>query len=110
MKSLDARIHLDTIEVYQVAMTQTFATWLDGLRDPRVRLRVVARLRQATSGNFGDWKSIEGPLSEMRLHFGSGYRLYFTRRGQVLIVVLAGGDKASQHQDIQKAKRLLEEL
>ncbi len=62
------------------------------------------------AGSLGDWKSVGGVLHEMRVDYGPGYRLYFTRRDRVLIVVLAGGDKSSQARDIQRAKRLLGEL
>ena len=110
MKIIDTRIRLDTIEIYRIEMTHEFASWLNGIRDQRMKLRVVARLRQATAGNFGDWKPIEGALSEMRLKMGPGYRLYFTRRGKVLIIMLAGGDKSSQGRNIEKAKHLMQEL
>jgi putative addiction module killer protein len=80
------------------------------LTDKRAQIRIVARLRQAESGNLGDWKPIEGALSEMRVHFGPGYRLYFSRRGNDLIVVLAGGQKSTQSRDIRRAKRILEDL
>ena len=73
-------------------------------------MRIAARLRLAEAGNLGDWKSIEGALSEMRVNVGAGYRLYFTRKANVLIVMLAGGDKSSQTRDITRAKRILKEL
>ena len=107
---LDKSIQLDTIQIYEIAMTKEFASWLNDLSDPSTKLRVVARLRRATAGNFGDWKQLDGALAEMRLRFGSGYRLYFTRTGTTLIVMLAGGDKASQQRDIERAKRLMQEL
>lgn len=110
MGRLDASIYLDTIQVYQIEMTSEFAGWLNDLRDRSIKLRVVARLRHATAGHFGDWKQLEGALAEMRLQFGPGYRLYFTRRDKTLIVMLAGGDKSSQKRDIEKAKRLMQEL
>lgn len=73
-------------------------------------MRIAARLRQAEAGNLGDWASVGGEVSEMRVHFGPGYRLYFTRRGGVLIVMQAGGDKASQARDIRRAHRIVAEL
>ena len=93
-----------------VQQTAEFVDWLDGLKDQRAQLRIAARLRLAESGNLGDWKSIEGALSEMRISFGAGYRLYFTRKANVMIVMLAGGDKSSQSRDITRAKRILKEL
>ena len=93
-----------------VQQTVEFVDWLDGLKDQRAQLRIAARLRLAESGNLGDWKSIEGALSEMIISFGAGYRLYFTRKANVLIVMLAGGDKSSQSRDITRAKRILKEL
>ncbi len=64
----------------------------------------------AEAGNLGDWKAIGGKISEMRVNFGPGYRLYFTRRGNILIVMLAGGDKSSQARDIKRALQILKEL
>ncbi len=70
-------------------------------------MRIVARLRLAEAGNLGDWKPVGGELSEMRVDVGPGDRLYFTRRGRVMIVMLAGGSKSSQARDIRRAQRLL---
>jgi putative addiction module killer protein len=80
------------------------------LDDQRAQVRIAARLRQAEAGNLGDWKSVGGEISELRVNFGPGYRLYFTRREKILIVMLAGGDKSSQAADIRRAKRILEQL
>lgn len=96
--------------MYTVQQTDVFQAWLDSLRDLRAQLRIVARLRLAEAGNLGDWKPIEGALCEMRVDVGTGYRLYFTRRAGVLIVMLAGGSKSGQSRDIGRAKRLLKEL
>jgi putative addiction module killer protein len=96
--------------VYTVRLTEEFQAWLDDLADGRAQARIAARLRQAEAGNLGDCASIGGELSEMRIHFGPGYRLYFTRRGGVLIIMLAGGDKASQARDIKRAQRIAAEL
>lgn len=96
--------------MFTVQLTFQVEEWLDELDDRRAQVRIAARLRQAEAGNLGDWKSVGGEISEMRVNFGPGYRLYFTRRGKILIVMLAGGDKSSQTADIRQAKRLLEQL
>jgi putative addiction module killer protein len=96
--------------MFTVQLTSQFEEWLDDLDDQRAQVRIAARLRQAEAGNLGDWKSVGGEISEMRVNFGPGYRLYFTRRGKILIVMLAGGDKSSQAADIRRAKRILEQL
>ncbi len=98
------------MQALSIQQTQEFVDWLDGLKDQRAQLRIVARLRLAEAGNLGDWKSIEGALAEMRVNVGAGYRLYFTRKANVLIVMLAGGSKSSQARDITRAKRILKEL
>lgn len=96
--------------MFTVRQTEEFVKWLDGLADRRARIRIVARLRQAEAGNLGDWKPIEGPVSEMRVDVGAGYRLYFTRRGGVLIILLTGGNKSSQKRDIRRALRMASEI
>ena len=93
-----------------VQLTTEFQDWLDGLADKRAQIRIVARLRQAEADNLGDWGPIQGGLSEMRVHYGPGYRLYFIRKGNVVIFLLTGGTKSTQARDIKKAKRLLQEL
>ena len=85
-------------------------SWLDSLRDRRAQVRIAARLRLAEAGNLGDWKSVGGEVSEMRVDFGPGYRLYFSRRGRLLIVMLAGGSKSTQARDIRRAQALLKEF
>lgn len=96
--------------MFTVQLTSQFEEWLDDLGDRRAQVRIAARLRQAEAGNLGDWKSVGGEISEMRVNFGPGYRLYFTRRGNILVVMLAGGDKSGQAADIRRAKRILEQL
>lgn len=96
--------------MYTVLQTEEFATWLDGLKDKRAQLRIVARLRQAEAESLGDWQPVEGEVSEMRVHFGPGYRLYFVRRGRVVVVMLNAGDKTTQKQDIRRALKLAAEL
>jgi putative addiction module killer protein len=96
--------------VFTVLQTQEFQNWLDALRDRRAQARIAARIRLAEAGNLGDWKPVGGEVSEMRVDFGPGYRLYFTRRGSVLIVMLAGGDKSTQARDIRRAQKIVKEL
>jgi len=96
--------------MFAVRLTRDFQAWLDGLRDQKAQIRIAARLRLAEAGSLGDWKSVGGELSEMRVNIGPGYRLYFTRRGSILIVMLAGRDKSSQARDIKRAQRVLKEL
>ncbi|HBL29827.1 MAG TPA: addiction module antitoxin RelB [Acidobacteria bacterium] len=96
--------------MYTLRQTQEFQDWLDGLKDLRGQVRIVARLRLAEAGNLGDWKPVGGEVAEMRVDAGPGYRLYFTRRGSLLIVMLAGGDKSTQGRDIKRAQRILKQL
>jgi putative addiction module killer protein len=96
--------------VYTVQQTQEFQDWLDDLKDVRAQVRIAARIRLAEAGNLGDWKSVGGEVSEMRVDVGPGYRLYFTRRGNVVIIMLAGGDKSTQTRDIKRAQKLLKAL
>jgi putative addiction module killer protein len=96
--------------VFTVRQTREFQEWLDALKDFRAQVRIAARLRLAEAGNLGDWKPVGGDVSEMRVDFGPGYRLYFTRRESILIVMLAGGDKSTQARDIKRAHRILKQL
>jgi putative addiction module killer protein len=95
-----------TCTIFTVRLTEKFQDWLDGLHDKRLQLRVTARLRQAELGNLGDHKSLGAQLFELRLELGPGYRLHYTRRGNILIVMLVGGDKSTQTRDIARAKRM----
>lgn len=96
--------------MYTVRQTPEFQVWLDGLTDRRAQARITARLRQVEFGNLGDWKSVGDKVSELRVDVGPGYRLYFTHRRNVIIVMLAGGDKSSQKRDINRAQRIAGEL
>jgi putative addiction module killer protein len=92
--------------MYTIRQTSIFAKWLSGLRDLRAKARILARLKQAERGNLGDVKTVGAGISEMRVDVGPGYRLYYTRRHEMLIVLLVGGDKTSQQRDIQRAIEL----
>jgi putative addiction module killer protein len=87
----------------KVVLTETFEKWLDGLRDPSTRRRLVLRLRKASLGQLGDVKPVSLGVYEMREFFGPGWRMYHARRGDVLIMMLGGGSKATQGRDIAKA-------
>jgi putative addiction module killer protein len=90
----------------QIEVTEVFDKWLKGLRDLQAKERVFARIRRLQEGNPGDVKPVGGGVSEMRINYGPGYRLYFVQRGNTLIILLCGGDKSSQSQDIAKALAL----
>jgi putative addiction module killer protein len=96
--------------VNELLRTREFDDWLRALRDPVGKARILARLRSASLGNFGDCEPVGEGVSEMRIHAGPGYRVYFTRRGRTVYLLLCGGDKSSQPKDIRKAKELLLQL
>ena len=90
----------------EIHRTDVFAGWLDGLRDLRARARIQARIERLALGNPGDVRPVGEGVSELRIDCGPGYRVYFIRRGQELIILLAGGDKSTQAEDIRTALHL----
>jgi putative addiction module killer protein len=96
--------------VIEVRETEAFSSWLSALRDDRARARIAVRVRRLAFGNPGDVKPVGEGVSELRIHHGAGYRVYFVQRGTMLIVILCGGDKDTQDKDIATAKRLAKEL
>lgn len=86
--------------------TPEFDAWLKALRDPVGKARIIARIRSAEAGNFGDCEPVGEGVSEMRIHCGPGYRVYYSRLGDVVYLLLCGGDKATQRRDIKQAKAL----
>ncbi|NUQ77825.1 MAG: type II toxin-antitoxin system RelE/ParE family toxin [Polyangiaceae bacterium] len=94
----------------EVRQTEIFSTWLDSLNDIRAKARVLVRIERLTGGNPGDVKPVGEGVSEMRIDYGPGYRVYFTRSGRALIILLAGGDKRTQDKDIKMAIRLARNL
>jgi putative addiction module killer protein len=92
--------------MFTIKRTPEFDVWFTGIRDGLTRRRLVARLRKAQLGNLGDVKPIEAGVFEMRENFGPGWRMYYLRRGAMLIVMLGGGDKSTQAADISKAVKL----
>jgi putative addiction module killer protein len=96
--------------VIEVRQTETFTHWLAHLRDGRARARVNTRIRRLTLGNAGDARPVGGGISEMRIDYGPGYRIYFIQRGTMLIILLAGGDEDTQDRDIKLAHELASKL
>ena len=90
--------------------SQRFASWLGNLADVKGRARILARLRSATLGNFGDTAPVGEGVSEMRIHYGPGYRVYYARRDKTIYLLLCGGDKSSQKRDIDLAISLARNL
>lgn len=94
----------------EIRKTDVFVKWLDGLVDIQARARILARIDRLSDGNPGDSKSVGRGISEMRINYGVGYRVYYVMRGRELIILLAGGDKGSQARDIKKAISLAQNL
>jgi putative addiction module killer protein len=97
---------MDTINRYHLEQTSVFARWLKSLRDLQAKATIVLRLKQVQAGHLGDVRSVGGGVSELRWHLGPGYRVYFCRRGDQIILLLAGGDKSTQQRDIARAQQL----
>lgn len=93
----------------EIRETELFSAWLAKLRDQDAKARIAARIRRLAFGNAGDVAPVGGGLGELRIHQGAGYRVYFMRRGTRIVVLLCGGDKSSQRQDIARAKALAAE-
>lgn len=96
--------------MFELRRTAEFLSWFRGLRDRVGAQRIVVRLERMARGNLGDVKPVGESVSEARIDFGPGYRLYFVRRGEVVIVLLCGGDKSSQDRDIARAKAMAREI
>jgi putative addiction module killer protein len=96
--------------MHTILTTDVFDSWFEQLRDNQAKARIKARLRRAADGNFGDVKPVAKGISEMRIHYGPGYRLYFMQSGFEIVLLLAGGDKSTQANDIQTALALARKL
>lgn len=94
----------------EIRKTDLFVEWLDNLRDLQARARVQARIERIVMGNLGDAKSVGQGVSELRINYGPGYRVYFAKRGHQIVILLAGGDKSTQSADIRRAQKLAQEL
>ena len=94
----------------EIRKTETFAKWLDGLDDIRARARILVRIERLAAGNPGDVKPVGEGVSELRIDYGPGYRVYYKKQGRFLIILLAGGDKRTQSKNIKTALRLARNL
>ena len=94
---------------YDVVKGDRFLRWLTRLRDRRAQARILVRIDRMEEGNFGDHRSVGGGVSELRVNVGQGYRIYYTIRQQRLVILLCGGDKASQQRDIRRAQQMARE-
>lgn len=96
--------------MFQIQKTDNFARWLDGLRDKRARAKIQARIERLAIGNPGDVQPVGEGVSELRIDYGPGYRVYYKKIGKEIIVLLAGGDKSTQASDIKLALKLARDL
>ena len=96
--------------MYEIRRSANFTKWLDRLRDAKARARVLARLTRVEGGNLGDTKPVGEGISELRIDYGPGFRVYFKQKGNTIIILLIGGDKSTQAQDIKQAIQLAREL
>jgi putative addiction module killer protein len=94
----------------EIRKTEIFAKWIDGLHDIRARARILARIERLAAGNPGDVKPVGEGVSELRIDYGPGYRVYYKKQGQKVVILLAGGDKSTQAKDIKTALRLARNL
>ena len=90
----------------EIRQTDAYARWIEKLRDRQAKARIAIRIRRLSLGNPGDARPVGGGVSELRINYGPGYRVYFLKRGESLVILLAGGDKSSQPGDIAKAREL----
>jgi putative addiction module killer protein len=96
--------------MFTLIQSSVFDAWLSALTDLKAKARILARLRSAMLGNFGDCKPVGEGVSEMRIHVGAGYRVYYMRTGTTVYVLLTGGNKSSQKKDIAQAKKMAHEF
>jgi len=107
---LRSRISRDTMKNARNPESSAYASWFAALRDRAAKVRIDIRIRRLSLGNFGDIRPVGEGVSELRIHYGPGYRIYLKKQGDALVILLAGGDKSSQDQDIQFARELARNL
>ena len=103
-------LHRYTTNVYQLKETEYFVKWRSKIKDTKALARIFIRLESVRQGHFGDSKSLKGGLHELRVHIGKGYRIYYTKKENQIILLLSGGTKTNQSKDIERAREILSEL
>ena len=96
--------------MYEIRKTDVFVRWLDNLGDRRGRAKILARLDRVAEGNLGDTKPVGEGVAELRIPFGPGYRMYYTKRRNIVVILLLGGDKSTQEKDIKRAIQMVQNL
>jgi len=99
-----------SISVNKIRYTAVYRIWYKGLSDIRAKVRIDLRLNSVKKGNFGDWRDVGDGICELKIDYGPGYRVYYKKVGNDIVVLLCGGDKSTQQADVAKAKRILREL
>jgi len=94
----------------EVRKIEPFNKWIKDLRDQRAKVKILTRISRLEDGNFGDHRILEGKIGELKIDYGPGYRIYFARNGNTVVILLCGGDKSTQKQDIKSAKELAKDL
>jgi putative addiction module killer protein len=94
----------------EIRKTEIFSKWFDGLKDRRAKARIQARIDRVEMGNFGDVAPVGEGVSELRIFYGPGYRVYFIQRGSVIVILLSGGAKSTQTSDIRQAKEIAKQI
>ena len=95
---------------YKIVKTEIYSKWFKSIKDNETKFKIDKRIDRIRGGNFGDSKALGDGISELRLDFGLGYRIYYTKRENVIIILLCGGDKSTQSKDIKRAKKLASEV
>lgn len=101
---------MEAAQPFEIEVTKAFEKWFRNLRDRKARAKINIRIRKASLGNLSDSKSVGGGVSEMRIDYGPGYRVYFTKKDKVIIILLYGGNKKTQSGDIRTAREILEDI
>lgn len=96
--------------MYEILKTEIYEKWFAHLKDKKAKALIDIRLARLKKGNFGDVEPVGEGVSELRLHFGAGYRVYFIKKGEIIIILLCGGNKTTQQDDIKKAKQIAKEI